>query len=130
MQERIIPDTIRSFILEKIESVAELEGLLILKENPAQKWTSPQLAERLYVDEQRSKELLTTLLAKGLVTVEGSEKNPEYRYLPESSDIGAVVEELVSFYSKHIVPVTNLIHSRSTHKVQTFADAFKLRKDD
>ena len=130
MQERIIPEKIRSFILEKIDSVAELEGLLILRKNPAEKWTAQKLAERLYVDERRTAELLTNLLAKGLVAVENSEKTPEYGYRPESEDLGNLVDELASFYSQHIVPVTNLIHSRSAHKVQKFADAFRLRKDD
>ncbi|HET9942070.1 MAG TPA: hypothetical protein VFR05_01940 [Terriglobia bacterium] len=130
MQERIIPETIQSFILEKIDSVAELEGLLILRTNPAEKWTSHKLAERLYVDEQRTAELLTNLCTKGLVTVQGDEKVREYSYLPESPDLAAMVDELAYFYSKHIVPVTNLIHFRATHRVQQFADAFKLRKDD
>jgi hypothetical protein len=128
MDEKIIPDTIAQFILERIESVAELEGLLILKEDPRKSWTARALAEQLYLTEIQTDELLRTLCLKALVSSDtGSPLR--YVYRPGSSELAASVDELANFYPKHIVPVTNLIHSRSKRKVQGFADAFRFRKD-
>jgi hypothetical protein len=129
MDEKVIPDRIVQFILERIESVAELEGLLLLKEDPRKSWTARALADRLYLNESQTEELLRVLCTKGLA-VAGPGNPPDYAYRPESSELSERVGELADFYSKHIVPVTNLIHSRSKLRVQRFADAFKLRKDN
>jgi hypothetical protein len=51
-----------------------------------------------------------------------------YRYQPDSPKLAEMVDRLAEFYSKYLVPVTNLIHSKPQTKVQQFAAAFKLRK--
>ena len=40
-----------------------------------------------------------------------------------------MLERLAEIYAKHLVPVTNLIHSKPKPRIQEFADAFRLRKD-
>jgi hypothetical protein len=37
---------------------------------------------------------------------------------------------LADVYARYLVPVTNLIHAKPKSRVQEFADAFKLRKDE
>jgi hypothetical protein len=41
-----------------------------------------------------------------------------------------MVGEVVEAYSKYLIPVTNLIHSKPQTRVQQFAEAFKLRKQE
>ena len=46
-----IPAELRDFIAKSIDSVAQLEALLLLRANPETSWDVVQLARRLYVNE-------------------------------------------------------------------------------
>ncbi len=129
MDNKFIPDDVGQFIIEKIDSVAELEALLLLHSGPEKSWGVLVLAERLYLGEKEAFELLVGLCTKGLV-VHKTSQPPSYQYQPGSVECRQVVDRLAEIYAKHIVPVTNLIHARPKTRVQRFADAFKLRKDD
>jgi hypothetical protein len=127
MTDDLIPDDVRQFIVDKIDSVAELEGLLLLSRNPETEWSVEALAQRLYADHQQTDNVLTHLYSHGFLSVtEGAQ--PTYRYQPKSPDLRQTVDRVAEIYSKYLVPVTNLIHSKPQTKVQQFADAFKLRK--
>ena len=40
-----------------------------------------------------------------------------------------MVGQVADLYSRYLVPVTNLIHTKKTSRIQEFADAFRIRKD-
>jgi hypothetical protein len=126
--DNLLPDDIALFIAERIDSVAELEGLLILRHDPHTKWHVNALASRLYINEGDTAELLRLLCDAGLAVKEAGDP-PTYYYAPTSAELAAIVDRLANIYSKHVVPVANLIHSKPKHRVQRFADAFKFRKD-
>jgi len=125
----VIPEEVALFITERIENVAELEGLLILRQDPSRTWNPHTLATRLYISEEQSGAVLQALSQTGLAIVAEGE-TPQYSYGPESRELDSLVVRIAEIYSRHIVPVTNLIHSKAKHKVQGFADAFRIRKDD
>ena len=123
-----IPNEVKQFILERIESVAQLEALLLLRSKPDAPWTCEAVANRLYIDQKQTTELLARLGADGFVRAAG-EEDPVYRYQPATPHMQQMVDSLAEFYGKHLVPITNLIHSKPKNRVQEFADAFRLRKD-
>ena len=126
---KVIPEEVVLFITERIETVAELEGLLILRQDPSHSWNPQSLATRLYISEEQSGAVLHALSQNGLaMVVEG--ETQQYRYGPKSGELDHLVVRIAEIYSRHIVPVTNLIHAKAKHKVQRFADAFRIRKDD
>jgi predicted ArsR family transcriptional regulator len=124
-----IPDDVRQFILDKIDSVAQLEALLLLRANPSDDWDAAEVAKRLYVDEEQARTVLARLLEEKLLAASTAEP-PRFHYQPVSSELREMVNRIAEVYSKHLVPVTNLIHSKPRSRVQEFADAFKFRKDD
>ena len=129
MADDLIPDDVKQFIIEKIDSVAELEGLLLLSRNPQTEWSVESLAQRLYASEQQTEEALARLYSLNfLAATEGEPVT--YRYQPGSPKLAETVDRLAEIYSKYLVPVTNLIHSKPQTKVQQFADAFKFRKKE
>ncbi len=129
MIERLIPDDIRQFILSSIDSIAQLEALLLLRSNPQEKWGVAAVARRLYITESETLSLLNNLREQGLVS--SSEPEPgEYVYQPQSAYLTQMVDRIAELYANHLVPVTNLIHAKPRTRVQEFADAFKLRKDE
>ena len=58
MADDLIPDDVKEFILENIDSVAQLEGLLLLRGNPEASWSVEEIARRLYIDQKQITEIL------------------------------------------------------------------------
>lgn len=129
MNEDPIPDDIKKFVVENIDSVAQLEALLLLRENLNEQWSATAVAKRLYISEQETIPLLARLGAAGLILATDS-KPPLYTYQPDSPELVQLVDKLAETYSRHLVPITNLIHAKPRKRVQEFADAFKLRKEE
>jgi hypothetical protein len=129
MESNFIPKDVAQFILEKIDSIAQLEALLLLRSDSEKKWSTRALAGRLYIDEKQTEELLVRLSVQGFV-LSSSDEPHLYKYQPNSMELRRMVDRLAEIYSKLLVPVTNLIHSKPKTRIQEFADAFKLRKDD
>lgn len=115
---------VRNFILEHIDSVAQLEALLLLRKYPGQDWGAADLANRLYVSEAIAVEVLGRLSADGLL----AGKENAYRYNPQHAGTREMIDRLADAYGNYFVAVTNLIHDKPS-RIQKFADAFKFRKD-
>jgi hypothetical protein len=123
----LIPDDVKIFLLRHIDSIAQLEALLLLRANPELDWSAETLAKRLYITTQETAALLERLHIGGFLIASGS-RSPCYRYYPTSRE-PAMIDRVAEIYAKYLIPVTNLIHSKPRTRVQEFADAFKLRKD-
>ena len=124
-----IPNELAQFILDKIESVAQLEALLLCRQDPCVDWTTDAIAKRIYVSEEQARSALVRLHSEGLLGVKPGTPN-RYHYNPSSEHIETLANQLAETYAKQLVPVTNLIHSKPRTKIQQFADAFRLRKDE
>jgi hypothetical protein len=124
MAEELIPDDVREFIIRHLDSVAQLEALLLLRAQPQERWDIGRIAKRLYTGEQEIAELLSALCADGLLSV----NDGIYRYDCATPEQRSTLDRLANIYSRHLIPVTNLIHSKP-RRIRQFADAFKFRKD-
>jgi hypothetical protein len=127
--DELIPSDVQQFILKRIDSIAELEAMLLLSGHPEQAWRTPDVARRLYVNEQETATVLARLQGEGLVVVQPGDP-PTYRYQPITPELEEIARRVLDSYQKHLVPVTNLVHSKPRTRIQEFADAFKLRKDE
>ena len=129
MADDVIPDEIKQFILNNIDSIAQLEALLLLRKDSQLDWTIDAVAKGLYISEQETSILLRHLCAGGFL-ITTAEKPTAYRYHTNFDELGQMVDRLAELYSKYLIPVTNLIHSKPQTRVREFADAFKLRKEE
>ena len=124
MAPEAIPDDVRDFVSRYIDTVAQLEALLLLRNNPNEKWDTRNVAQRLYVNERQASETLNGLRSAGLLVVE----NDQWRYACATAELEGVVDRLGALHSQHLIALTHVIHSKPSAARQ-FADAFKLRKD-
>ena len=124
-----VPADVREYITDNIDSVAELEALVLIRHDPQVEWTVSGLAERLYIGLEQAGEVALKLCSLG-VTVETGREPVTYQYRPARPGLDVLVSEVVEAYSKYLIPVTNLIHSKPQSRVQQFAEAFKLRKQE
>ena len=124
MAEDLIPEDVRDFVVKHIDSITHLEALILLRGNPNEYWTADNTARRLYISEQETQNVLSRLCSLGFLAVD----DQVFRYACKDADIENMVARLEILYARHLIPVTNLIHTKPS-RIREFAEAFKLRKD-
>ncbi len=126
-----MPDDIRAdlrdFIVNEISSIAQLELLLLLHKDSAREWTAEDAARELYTSAEAMAALLEGFRARGYVIATGSPRVC-YRFAPHVPEVEQLVRDLAQLYQERRVTVINLIYAGPVHKLQSFADAFRLRK--
>ena len=124
MADHLLPDNLREFLQKHIGSIAQLEAVLLLRNEPDAVWDAQSVAKRLYVREGEALGALTHLAAQGLLSLDRG----EYRFNPLTHDLRERTALLADHYRRHLIPITNLIHAQP-RRIQQFADAFKVKKD-
>lgn len=148
-----LPEDVQRFILLGIPSVPYLEALLLLHGDPARAWSCQEVARRLYLTDKAAQLVLAELAAAGVTQnvpdsgdgaapaiatragdgedASGEDANISVRYAPQTIELQEMIDRLAVIYPRHIVAVSELIHSRGRqHRAQQFADAFVLRKEN
>ena len=125
MSTFVVPDVVRQLIAESIDSVPELEAILLLREHLDADWTVTEVAHRLYVEDRLAAQVLEKLKDRGFFVA----RDQGYRYAPARPDLEAAVSELASTYAHRVVAVTDLIHKKPSAGIRDFAEAFRFRKD-
>lgn len=124
-----LPEAVRRLIADHIDSVEQLEILLLLQQHPERSWTAESVARELRISPLSAGDRLKDMARSAILSrLQGSEA--EYRYAPESPQMAEAVAGLATAYSERRVTVINLIFSKPVDKIRTFADAFRLRRDD
>lgn len=119
-----IPDDVRRLIHFAIPSVPYLEALLLMRSTPGHCWDAGAIAQRLYLGERTAADLLAALSAAGIAA-----RRPEgYAYQPHDDELAALLDKLAHAYSRHLIAISQLIHSRTEAMPQQFANAFLLRR--
>jgi hypothetical protein len=114
------------FIRATVKSVWALELLLVLRRDKSNSgWTVDRLTEELRSSRFVVSDVLSTFKSSGLVT-EAAEGRCRY-CAPYAID--RLVGMLESEYATRPAAVVKAILSAPNDKIQTFADAFRLRKD-
>ena len=123
-----IPPRVLQFLAERIDTVPQLEALLLLWENPQRLWSEEELVARVYVSRPVAAAILQALQRQQLVTAE-PDPAAGYRYNPQWDPSGEVMPEVATAYRRHLVQLATFIHSRASTAVREFARAFDLKKD-
>lgn len=120
-------DDVLSFIFENIDTVPHLEALLLIWQSGTESWSAERLAARIYVGVHQAKAILEDLSRRGFVlqdTPEGS-----YRFTAEWDAQRQLMPRLAKTYSRNLIGVTRMIHSKGSASVREFARAFQIKKD-
>ncbi len=120
MPDIMISEHLQRFILTSIESVPHLEAILLLKYNANKEWTADEVAESLFIKEKNAQKILADLHAVKLIDC----SDKIYFYNPVSPELKERIDELAGTYAKHLIEVTNLIHSKTSKQAQQFGDGF------
>lgn len=127
MAESEFPKNVEQLILERIDSVAQLEIALLLHENPQRMWSANELAQHMRIDRRMAKAQLDELCGKRLI--EWRSDVDQYHYAAATPDLEKAMVDLRQAYTDRRVTVIGMIFSKPADKLRSFADAFRLRKD-
>lgn len=127
MAESDIPPEILRFLEANIDTVPELETLLMMSRAPERSWIVPEVASRNYITLQRAEDTLNALHRRGLASREATP--PTFRFTPASADIRELVANLGRCYQANLARIATFIHSKPSASVREFARAFDLKKD-
>jgi DNA-binding IclR family transcriptional regulator len=127
MTEPVIPQQVLQFIAQQIDTVPQLECLLLLHQHDTRSWLSEEIAARIYISRETAQGILEALVRRRLISAEGDP--PRYRFTSSESGSHALVSEVSRSYQRHLVPIATFIHSKASASVREFARAFDLKKD-
>jgi DNA-binding IclR family transcriptional regulator len=113
------------FAKAAFRSVWPMELLLLLSQEPRQVWHVEELARELRASREVITQGLKALTAVGFVAF----ADQGYCFQTKSAELSAVAIELLELYNLKPRAVARAIFSTPADRIQTFADAFRLRKD-
>lgn len=123
------PAEIEQFIAQHVESLAQLEMLLLVRQESARSWSCFDLARQLYITPDVCTGIIADLERRGFVLRDAADSNL-FRYRSGRADIDQIIDQLSDLYQQRRVAVITMIYSKPVKKVQTFADAFRLRREE
>lgn len=127
MSKAEIPASVLQFVLKRIETVTELETLLIMSAEEHRDWSAQDIASLVYVAAPSAAAVLHALEQRGLIS--SSAGGTRFRFSPSDEERQLVLQTAVA-YKTHLIPIATLIHRKASVPVQEFARAFSLKKDD
>jgi hypothetical protein len=122
-----IPKHVVTFVHEHINSVVELEALLLLYQTRPRTWTASEIARELRIDASWPQTELQQLCRAGIIRCTPA-NDPTYEFAG-NADIENIVGDLSATYTDRRVSVIGLIFSKPLDKLKSFGDAFRIRKD-
>ena len=123
-ESQAFPSDVESFIAYCINSVEQVEILLLLRAHAERRWTIAELSEHLRSSKRSVGLRVTSLVAHGLVARDGT----SFRYSANAED-DALVQRLGAVYEERRTAVIDRIFSEGRDPLQRFADAFRFRED-
>jgi hypothetical protein len=109
MSNTEVPRAVEEFLLNHIDSIPELESLLLIRAEPAMVWQPAMLAVRLHIDVQAATRVLVALERRGLL----SRGEAGFIYAPKSAELDAAIEALTKAYRRLLIPITSIVHAKT-----------------
>src|ERR1043166_7058397 len=100
-----LSDNVVRFIADNIDSVPQLEALLLLWDTAPRAWSLDELAARIYVSPQATQKIVSALERRRLI-----QRDPSggYAFLAEGNDTAAIAE-VAGTYRRRLAQVAGAI---------------------
>lgn len=128
MAEGIGEEDVYRFVFEKIDSVPQLEALLLLWNNRPKQWAEEELTGRLFLGSDVLRDIMQGLIKNQFVAVETRGAAKRYSYAG-SERTDELIGALAVTYRRELVRVSKAIHSKAASGAREFGRAFQFKKD-
>jgi hypothetical protein len=120
---------VQRFVGAHITSIELLEVLLLLRRTEEREWTAAAVAREIGSSMMSIRDRLASLAARGFLIAREDGEELLYRYGPEE-DARPIIDDLAAAYRERRLTIINLIYARPQSDIETFSDAFRLRKKE
>jgi hypothetical protein len=129
MEDADFSDDFCRFLQTAIPAVDAAELLLLLRRTPEAAWSAAELTAKLRpsvaIPDADAAKYLDTFQARGLISVTEERR---VQYQPASEELRMYGDMLALAYKERPVTLIRMIYALRDSRIQTFADAFKLRR--
>jgi hypothetical protein len=122
MTQGDIPKNVRQLIVRHIDSVQQVEILALLGKEPERVFTVAEISRALHIAPDPCLTWLDALVAARLV----DRTKTGYTHSARSRN----ADDLVECYARRRLTVIDSIYNKPSSAIQSFSDAFRIRKDD
>lgn len=126
MEPEELPEDVVQFLIDHIDTVPQLEAVILMRDTAPQAWTADDVARRVYVSADEAMRVLQHLERAKLIVAlpEG-----EGRVFAADGPHAATLATLIAVYRRHVVRVAQVIHAKASPGVLAFARAFQIKKE-
>jgi hypothetical protein len=110
-----VPEEVRLFICDRVQSVEGLEVLRRGASPPLQTWCASELALELYLNEDSVEDALETLVETGLF---GREPDGRFSYRPVNERFDEIVNLVLHVYHDHPSAMVQCLSTRAIGRVR------------
>ncbi|HEX6980849.1 MAG TPA: hypothetical protein VF342_16275 [Alphaproteobacteria bacterium] len=121
----MIPEPVLRFVRSTIKSVWALELLLLIRRTAPREWTVEGLTAELRSSPLVVTEILSAFQRSGIIRA----KDERYHYEVSNPEQEELIQAVERIYAERPFALIREIISAPNEKIQTFADAFKFKKD-
>ena len=129
MEDADFSDDFCRFLQQNIPSVDAAELLLFLRANAERSWAASEAAANLrpavQIADTDAARYVESFGARGLVA-SGPDRRVQFR--PANQELEMHAETLAAAYQQRPVTLIRMIYALRDSRIQTFADAFKLKR--
>ena len=118
--------TVDRFLLEQIDSVPQLEALLLLWNSRTKAWSVDEMAKALFLGLDPCKAILDDLAREHLIVPDSVSEN--YQYQPDPA-LDTLLFAVDSAYRHELIRISRSIHAKPPAAVREFAKAFRFKKE-
>ena len=128
MSDTGIPEAVRRFVGAQINSLEQLEVLLLLWRSAEQAFSVPAISRQLGSSLMSIQGRLDDLTAARLVVRRDCEAGPVYQYSPEDPRVRAIVDGVAEAYKVRRLAVIDLVYGKPSSDIRSFSEAFRLTR--
>lgn len=122
-----LPSDVVQFVNDSIDSIEQLELLMMLIDSSHRYWDAASAGRALGVNPGTTQRDLERLATRNLLAVNlGNDVN--YRFEPGSPRLRVTSEAFAAAYRNNPRALFRLVAERQTRAVRDFADAFRIRR--
>jgi hypothetical protein len=117
------------FIVDEIDTVPQLEALLLIWRNRPRQWSSDEIARSLYVSPEVAASEINHLVHQGLLS-QSADLPDHYVLDMETEGRQELLASLEEMHRHELVRISNLIHAKAPRSMRDFANAFRFKKEE
>jgi hypothetical protein len=125
--ESDLADVVRRDVDEHVDNLDSLEVVMLVFREQARTWTPDQVATALRISARVARRELDRMRGRGTARTVGDDSS--YQFDVSDPDKAAAVARIASMYGTRRIELINYVASQTLKRIQSIADAFKLRKE-